>query len=284
VGASGSAWPAERTGHERHLQSGYRARWSLTAAVAEPATQEGPIDLVGARTLAPGTTGRVLIHPMWPEAWQRVDAGARLALVARSRHPRVIGEATVLERRGVPASAPLHLDPFEETPARARLRAVAEHPGLRAVPEHLAPRRSAPPPVAVGAVPLPLLSSTWGGARVTSGPASRDAEAALAALLPRLTLGPSEPVAVTVSGVDLPVLAQIAYFTELDPAGIPTGERRDVLWDSRELSRHVDRAGGFWQLRVPPPGTARAVVVTLMFAPGSPDPSLDVASWGFGLA
>ena len=273
--ASLELWPAERTGRWRHLQSGYRAQWSLAEAVAEPAIQMGPIDLVGARSLAPGTAGWVLIHPMWPEAWQGIEAGARLALVARSRHPRVIGEATVLERRGVPASAPLRLEPFEETPARAYLRTMAEP---------LPPPRPAPPTVTVGGVPLPLLSSTWGDARVTSGPSSSAAEAALAAALPRLALDPSSPVAVTVADAGLPDMAQIAYFGELDPSGIPAGERRDVLWGSNELAREIDRAQASWHVRVPPPGSARAVVVTLTFGPRSPGQSFDVASWGFRLA
>ncbi|KAE8762943.1 hypothetical protein [Georgenia thermotolerans] len=272
--ASLELWPAERTGRSRHLQSGYRAGWSLPEAGADPAIHEGPVDLVGVRSLAPGTAGTVLIHPMWPEAWQGIDAGARLALVARTRHPRIIGEATVLERRGVPASAPLRVEPFEETPAHARLRAVEEQP---------APRGHTPPAVAVGGVALPLLSSTWGGARVTTGPSSPDEEAALAASLPRLVLDRSRPVAVTVAGGEVPVMAEIAYFAELGPSGIPTGERRDVLWDSRELTHQVDRARASWRVGVPPPGSARAVVVTLTFGPGSPGQSFDVASWGFRL-
>ncbi|WP_127132186.1 hypothetical protein [Georgenia sp. SYP-B2076] len=271
-------WSPERAGRTRHLQPGFRALWSLEGANGEPAIQEGPLDLVEARSLAPGSTGNVLIHPMWPEAWRGVDAGATLTLLSRSRHRRVIGEATVLERRGVPASAPPNLEPFEETPARARLRAVAGAPPARSV--------AAPPTVTVGTVTLPLLSSSWGDPadRHENAPRSRTEEADLAARLPTIRLDRGAPVLMTVTDADLAVSGEIAYFSGIDPDGIPAGDRLDVHRDSRSLLRGVERVvGGAWSLRIPAPGGAKAVVVSLTFAPGAPAAPANLASWGFRL-
>ncbi|GAA3512818.1 hypothetical protein [Georgenia daeguensis] len=275
--ASLDLWKPKRTGKMRHLQSGYRAWWSLADANQEFAVQVGPIDLVDARSLAPGSNGIVLIHPMLPEAWKAIDAGATLDLLAQSQHPDVIGRATVLERRDVPASAPLNLDPFDETPARARLHAVADSTGVGLSP-------TTPPTLTVSTVRLPLLSSHWSDAkgRRETAPGSRTEEIELAARLPSLNIERREPVLITVTDAELPVSAEIAYFSEVDSDGIPAGERRDVRWDSNTMLRQVEYPNaGRWSVRIPAPEGARAAVVMFTFAPDYPGAPSNHAAWGF---
>jgi hypothetical protein len=268
-------WPPSRARKVRHLQSGYRAVWSLAKANQEPTIQIGPIDLVDARSLAPGSTGNVLIHPLSPEAWRGIHAGATLELIARSQHPHVIGEATVLERRGVPDSAPLNLEP-DETAASARLHAVAA-PSVRQAP-------TTPPAATVGTVTLPLLSSHWSdvtGQRETA-PGSRTEEIELAARLPDLGIDGRQPVLITVTCGEMPISGEVAYFSDLDSVGIPAGDRRDVRWDSDTLLQAIEQAtDAGWSLRIPEPGVARAVVVMLHFAPGMPGAPSKYAAWGF---
>lgn len=270
-------WPAEHAGKVRYLQSGYRAWWSLANANQEPAIQVGPIELVDARSLAPGTSTNVLIHPMLPEAWQAIDTGASLDLLAQSRHPRVIGKATVLERRDVPASAPLHPEPFDETPARARLYAAADSTVAGSSP-------TTPPSLTADTVRLPLLSSYWGDAkgRRETAPGSRTEEIELATRLPWLNIEHRVPVQITVTNGELPISGEIAYFSEVNSDGIPAGERRDVRWDGNTMLRQVENpTAGSWSVRIPEPSGARAVVVTFTFAPDLPGAPRRHAAWGF---
>lgn len=271
-------WPPARAGKVRALQSGYRALWRLTDA-KEPAFQMGPIDVVGARSLAPGSTGHVLIHPLLPEAWRTIGTGARLTLVSRRQHPRAIGEATVLERRDVPASAPLNLEPFVETAARARLVAAAG-------PTAAVPSPETPPTVTLGTVTLPLLSAYWRGATASreTVPRSRTEEVELATSLPSPDVDRDHPVRITVTGPEFPASGEIAYFSGIDADGVPAGERRDVRWDSQTLLRGVEQhADGRWSVRIPAPRDARVVVLMLNYPPGRPDAPGNHAAWGFRL-
>jgi len=120
--ASLDHWAPERAGKTRPLQSGYRAWWSLGLADGQPLIQQGPIDLVDARSIVPGNTGQVVMHPMIPEGWAGVGAGDRVPLLAHTRDLHQLGEAVIVERRDVPASVPLNLEPFDETHARRSLR------------------------------------------------------------------------------------------------------------------------------------------------------------------
>lgn len=120
--ASLELWGPDRGIKPRPLQSGYRALWALGAPTGSPEILgEGPVVLVDTRSVVPGGSGKVLIHPMQPEAWTQVDAGVRLLLLGRTQHHPVIGTAVVLERRAVPPSAPLRLPRQEDTPAARRL-------------------------------------------------------------------------------------------------------------------------------------------------------------------
>lgn len=269
-------WPPERAGKVRHLQSGFGAVWSFQQGNGQGVVESGPIDLVNARSLASGSTGHVLIHPMLPEAWQEIQPGALLELLSLRSRPRVIGEATVLERRGVPASAPMNPLPFEETPARARLRAVTP------TPEDERPALE-PPTVTVEAAVLPLLSSHWGHtADPGTSPTSRAEEVRLAARLPDLALDRTATTVVAVGGTERPTLARVAYFSGIDADGIPCGERREVDMDGPTLLAEVDRTrDGHWCLAIPAAATAKAVIITLTFAVAPPRTSQRSATWGF---
>lgn len=115
-------WGPDRVVKPRPLQSGYRALWSRGGPDhGAQVLGEGPVDLVDTRSVTPGSSAQVVIHPMQPDAWAEVDAGTGLLLLGRTMHHPVVGTAVVLERRGVPASAPLRLPPQADTPSRRRL-------------------------------------------------------------------------------------------------------------------------------------------------------------------
>lgn len=115
--ASLDLWDTDRVAKPRSIQSDYRALWSLRAAIGELVILEGPVVLVDARSLKPGNSAHILIHPMQPEAWLNIDAGATLVLHGKSQRLPEIGTAVILDRHQVPASDPLHFDRIEESPS-----------------------------------------------------------------------------------------------------------------------------------------------------------------------
>lgn len=79
--ASLDLWDTDRVAKPRSIQSDYRALWSLRTAIGELVILEGPVVLVDARSLKPGNSAHILIHPMQPEAWLNIDAGATLVAI-----------------------------------------------------------------------------------------------------------------------------------------------------------------------------------------------------------
>ena len=98
-------------GRSRSVQSGYRAQWWHADGSEERWLGSGPLDLVDARSIKPGTTGSIKIYPMHPSSWLGVGVGAVLHL--RERVGQTLGIAVVLDRvqrprpgagRGAPAA------------------------------------------------------------------------------------------------------------------------------------------------------------------------------------
>lgn len=89
----------EEGGQRRHLQSGFKASWSASSV---PRPMDGPILFVddGQRSLAPGGSAMVHVHPMQPAAWIDVEPGMHLEMCRNWR--RALGEGVVLDRVRVP--------------------------------------------------------------------------------------------------------------------------------------------------------------------------------------
>ena len=104
----------------RAIQSDYHAIWWLVSTGGETCVGSGPIDLLDEqRSIKPGHTGRVAIHPMDPSVWRRVGDGSLLHL--RERPGQTLGVATVKERVDVPDVAPLRFDAVPLRPGEQRL-------------------------------------------------------------------------------------------------------------------------------------------------------------------
>ncbi len=96
-------------GQDRHLPSGYRADWT---AAPDGGPMHGPITFPdpALRSVAPGTSAVVHVHPMQPAEWVDVGPGAELRMCRN--WPRALGAAVVLERVDVPDGfVPLLLPP-----------------------------------------------------------------------------------------------------------------------------------------------------------------------------
>ena len=115
----------EEGGRGRAVQSGYHAVWWVVSDGEDTVVGSGPIDLLDEqRSIKPGQTGRVAIHPMDPVAWQQIGEGNQLHL--RERPGQTLGVATVRKRVGVPEAAPLQLDALPLRPGQKRLVSVDE--------------------------------------------------------------------------------------------------------------------------------------------------------------
>jgi len=81
----------------QHLQSGYRAVWSVAGLergrLGDP--MSGPVILLDEDrvAIAPGGTSRVAIHPLNPSLWRGIAPGTEL--VMRARGGRRLGHATI---------------------------------------------------------------------------------------------------------------------------------------------------------------------------------------------
>ncbi|MCL3862527.1 hypothetical protein [Actinotalea sp. K2] len=107
-------------GRGRAVQSGYHASWWLILGDEERCLGSGPIDLLdGRRSIKPGDSGRIAIHPMDPSAWRGIDTPSVLHL--RERVGQTLGVAMVTARVDVPDEAPLRLDAVPLRPAEVRL-------------------------------------------------------------------------------------------------------------------------------------------------------------------
>lgn len=108
----------EEGGQRRHVQSGFRARWT---APGMPHLLEGPLLLAepGRRSVAPGADAIVHVRPMQPAGWMDVEPGVRLGMCRNG--PRELGEGTVVDRVRVPRHfVPLRIvQPPRGTPAVA---------------------------------------------------------------------------------------------------------------------------------------------------------------------
>jgi hypothetical protein len=94
--------------------------WWLVSGDGETWLGSGPLDLRDERrSIKPGESGRVAIHPMNPSAWRGVDAQCVLHL--RERVGQTLGVATVMERVDVPDAAPLRLDAVPLRPGEVYL-------------------------------------------------------------------------------------------------------------------------------------------------------------------
>lgn len=120
------------------MQSGYHAVWWLVPDSEPTVVGSGPVDLLdGRRSIRPGETGRVAVHPMDPSAWRGVADGSVLHL--RERPGQTLGVAVVRERVGVPDAAPLRLD---AVPLRPGATPLVRQDGLFLRVPAAAPRRA----------------------------------------------------------------------------------------------------------------------------------------------
>ncbi|UNX55689.1 hypothetical protein MF406_05440 [Georgenia sp. TF02-10] len=275
-------WPPERAGKTRPLQAGYHAGWCLDRDAGTPEIESGPIDLVGTRSVLPGQRAEILIHPMAPEAWASVSAGTTVVLMARARQRRALGEAVITERVGVPAHAPLRLEPLDLSRQRPGSAALL-------VSDTGAPPAE-PPTVSAGGQQLPLLGSVWStaqGEQVVDAPATAAAEQRLAERLPVLRLPRDKPIAMRISGATVPTATIIAYHSDVDEQGIPVGTPTETKWGVSEFLESSRSGKGGWTVSLPAPGRAVVVVVMLFYpapvARGEPLTS-STASWGFRIA
>jgi hypothetical protein len=93
------------SGKARPLQSGARPNWRHTPTGR---VLEGPVTLTDdARSVRPGETGTVEIHPIRPQDWAGISEGAELELL--SARGTVIGTARILQVLGMPDSAAVDL-------------------------------------------------------------------------------------------------------------------------------------------------------------------------------
>lgn len=77
-------------GRRSPISDGYRASWQLGD---EDALADALVDMDEQAMLAPGETGTVLVTPLVPEAWERVEAGDSIKL---REGRRVVGQGQVL--------------------------------------------------------------------------------------------------------------------------------------------------------------------------------------------
>jgi translation elongation factor EF-Tu-like GTPase len=83
--------PSSEGGRKTPLRTGYRANWRL----GKDDVQAGaPITIEDREWLEPGAEAVVRLHPMFPEYWESVVAGARITMYEGSRR---VGTATVLD-------------------------------------------------------------------------------------------------------------------------------------------------------------------------------------------
>ena len=109
---------SEEGGRGRAVQSGCHAQWWLEGR-EERWVGSGPLDVIAAPSIKPGTTGTVRIHPMTPREWQGIAPGAVLHL--RERVGQTPGVATVRQLIAVPDHADLNLDNERLRPGAVRL-------------------------------------------------------------------------------------------------------------------------------------------------------------------
>lgn len=99
-------------GRDQHLQSGFKAEWTLPGSSAPAAA---PIDLTGRlRSLRPGTEAVVVAHPMEPERWHALAPGTAVELAGSKGRRLGLGVVEAVEDvpdhpvapRAVPAPDP----------------------------------------------------------------------------------------------------------------------------------------------------------------------------------
>jgi len=82
-------------GKTRPIFTDYRPDWNIgnRTESGEMEINGAPITLEDAQSIPPGGTGLVRLHPLWRDAWTKVQPGADIAMHEGSR---VVGNAVVL--------------------------------------------------------------------------------------------------------------------------------------------------------------------------------------------
>lgn len=85
----------EDGGRIHPIYSDYRPDWNIgnRTEAGELEINGAPITLEGKGSLAPGETGVVRLHPLWRDAWMKLEPGACIAM---HEGARVVGTAFVL--------------------------------------------------------------------------------------------------------------------------------------------------------------------------------------------
>lgn len=87
--------PPEAGGRSRPVLDDYRPGWSIGnhTASGEAVITAAAVTLEDARSISPGGSGRVRLHPLWREAWKDLQPGAEITM---HEGARVVGRAVVL--------------------------------------------------------------------------------------------------------------------------------------------------------------------------------------------
>jgi hypothetical protein len=87
--------PTEAGGRSHPVLTGYRPDWDIGNRTdsSELEINGAPVTLEDARSIPPGGSGRVRLHPLWRDAWTRLKVGTEIAM---HEGARVVGRAVVL--------------------------------------------------------------------------------------------------------------------------------------------------------------------------------------------
>lgn len=87
--------PTSAGGRSTPILTDYRPDWHLgtCSASGEPVLTGATVALEDARSIAPGGSGLVRLHPRFSEAWRALQPGAEITMHEGSR---MVGQATVL--------------------------------------------------------------------------------------------------------------------------------------------------------------------------------------------
>lgn len=89
------AQPTDQGGRRTPFISGYRPDWGIgNVYEGRPTINGAAVTIEGRRSMSPGETGLVRLHPLVQELWLHVQTGAQIQMY---EGPHLVGIATILE-------------------------------------------------------------------------------------------------------------------------------------------------------------------------------------------